>query len=90
MPQLNLYLGDDQTKQRFRFFLPLYVTEDRKALYTSKMQYPQHIKAGSRLIIKYHKEMCIKTRRFSKRYRLFIDESQAYSLPGRNGSEALP
>lgn len=88
MSQLNLYLGDDQTKQRFRFFLPLYVTEDRKAIYTPKMQYPQNIKAGSRLIIKYHKELCFKSRRMSKRYRLFIDESQAYSLPGRNGSEA--
>lgn len=88
MQQLNLYLGNDETKQTFRFFLPIYRTEDRQALYTPKMQFPQTIHAGSRLIIKYHKELCLKTRRMSKRYRLFIDESQANPLPGSNGSKA--
>lgn len=86
MQQLNLYLGDDKTKQKFRFFLPLYKSQDGQALYTPKMQYPASFDRGSRLIIKYHKELCFKSRRMSKRYRLFVDESQAYSLPGGDGS----
>ena len=86
MEQLNLYLGNDKTKQTFRFFMPLYVSNDRQALYTPKMQYPANWQPGTRLIIKSHKELCFKTRRMSKRYRLFIDESQAYSLPGGDGS----
>ena len=56
MPKLTPYLGNDETKQTFRFFLPLYMSEDRQALYTPKMQFPQELLPGTRLIIKSHKE----------------------------------
>ena len=80
MHQPDLYLGDDQTKQTFRFFLPLYVTQDRKGLFTPLMRYPERLQINSRLIIKSHKEKCFNTGRFTRKYRLFIDESKSDPL----------
>lgn len=87
MNQQHLYFGNDERKQTYRFFLPLYVSSDRKALYTPKLKYPQEIHRWSRFIIKHH----IETSQFgqkSKRYRLFIDESQVDPLPGGYGDSA--
>ena len=86
MGQLDLYLGNDESKQKFRFFLPLYVSTDRTTLFTKRMQWPTKIKAGSRLIIKTHCESSQFGGTKDRRYRLFIDESQAYTLPRSNGS----
>ena len=86
MEQLNLYLGDDKTKQTFRFFLPLYKSQDRQALFTPKMQYPAEFYRGTRFIIKRHQEKGFGTRKKTYLYRLFIDESQAYALPRGDGS----
>ena len=87
MKQQNLYFGNDESKQSYRFFLPLYVSADRKALYTPKLKYSEAIYSGARLIIKHH----IETSQFgqkSKRYRLYIDESQVDPLPGGYGDSA--
>ena len=84
----SLYLGDDESKQTYRFFLTLYVSEDGKVLYSPKMQFNSKFKTGTRFIVKPHKEMCFHSRRMSDRYRLFIDESSTHTLPRGNGSEA--
>lgn len=68
-----------ETDEKFKFFCALNTSVDRKVLFSRVLDYDQVIKAGTRLIIKTHIEKdSFGTK--SRRYRLFLDESQAHSL----------
>lgn len=83
MKQSVLFTEDEP--RTYKFLCPLYVTEDRKALYY-ELKYPCNLKAHTKLIVKRHTEYSMEG---IKQYlfRLYIDEKNTSKLPGRNGSE---
>ena len=75
-----------ETNEKFKFFCALNTSVDRKALFSRVLDHDQVIKAGTRVIVKSHIEKdSFGTK--SRRYRLFLDESQAHSLPGSVASK---
>jgi len=71
--------------KKFKFLCPLYVTEDRKALYY-ELKYPCNLKAHTKLIVLRHTETSMEGIK-QNLFRLFIDEKNTSKLPRRNGSE---
>lgn len=83
MKQQFLFTESEQSE--FRFLCPLYVTQDRKALYY-ELKYPCNLKAHTKLIVKRHTEYSMEGKK-TYLFRLYIDEKNTSKLPGRNGSE---
>ena len=69
-----------ETNEEFKFFCALNKSADRKVLFSKVLDYQTVIKAGSRIVVMSHFEKSAVNKKKDRRYRLYIDVTQANPL----------